>query len=141
LASKAIAVKLLGCLLYCTEFCGSAVQNHKGRLSFDRPRGGNYIVLKSGTSISLDLDGGALNISLGSKLLSYGNFTGNANGWSFNDPYWSYSTNTMVKDGDGTGTLSQPSDGVYPLALTAGAVCRLGYTTSSFTVGDSGEIL
>jgi hypothetical protein len=62
--------------------CGTA----KDVYLWTDPEGANYFILKSGTSISLDLDGEVLDISLGSELLSNGNLTANANGWTFNDP-------------------------------------------------------
>jgi hypothetical protein len=40
------------------------------------PERANYFILESGTSISLDLEGGGLDISLGSELLSNGDSMG-----------------------------------------------------------------
>lgn len=60
--------------------------------------------------------------------LSNGTFTGAATGWTLGTG-WAYSSNTVVKNVDGTGTLSQSC------GATAGVVFVVEYTISNWTVG------
>lgn len=92
------------------------------------PEGTNYLTLKSGASLSLDLEGGVLDVTLGSEILVNGSFTGNADGWTFNTDDWTYNGNAIDKDQDGVTTLSQVPSGTS--LMTVGAYYRLGYTIS-----------
>jgi hypothetical protein len=89
------------------------------------PQGGNYFTLKSGTSLSLDLEGGVLDISLGTEILTNGTFTGNANGWTLGSN-WAYGSNKVAHSSGATATLSQTG----LAALTVGAFYKLEYTTT-----------
>jgi hypothetical protein len=67
--------------------------------------------------------------TLGVDVLTNGTFTGSATGWTLGTG-WAYSANTVVKNADGTGTLTQALTG-----LTIGSVYVLTYTISAWTVG------
>ena len=72
--------------------------------------------------------------AIGTNKITNGTFTGGSTGWTYDDADWSYSANTMVKDQDGTGTLSQASaDMATPLVI--GETYLLTFTISNWTVG------
>jgi hypothetical protein len=62
-------------------------------------------------------------------VLSNGTFTGNATGWTLASG-WAYSSNTVLHNGDGTGTLSEDA-----FASEVGVTYELSYTISALTVG------
>lgn len=72
-------------------------------------------------------------LSLGSEKLTNPNFTGSAASWTLGAG-WAYSANTVVKNADGTGTLSQA---VWSMVtqFIVGEVYTLSFTLSAFTVG------
>jgi len=80
--------------------------------------------------------GGTLNIAGGSGTMQYydtdkvinGTFTGNANSWVV-PTGWAYSSNTIVHNSNGTGSLSQN------VGIVAGKQYRLTLTMSARTVG------
>ena len=65
--------------------------------------------------------------------ITNGTFTGSASSWTLGTG-WAYSANTVVKNADGTGTLSQTS-AAMATPLVAGEVYALEFTVSSMTVG------
>lgn len=62
-------------------------------------------------------------------LVSNGTFTGNATGWTLASG-WQYSSNTVLKNGNGTGTLAEDA-----FAAVVGHTYQVTYTISSWTVG------
>jgi Collagen triple helix repeat (20 copies) len=64
--------------------------------------------------------------TLGSELVTNGSFTGSATGWTLGSG-WTYSSNAVNKDADGTATLSQS------VAITAGKVYAVTFTISNWT--------
>jgi hypothetical protein len=70
-------------------------------------------------------------ITLGTTtLLVNGTFTGNATGWTPEAAAWTYGTNNVNKDANGTGTLAEDA-----FAATIGETYELTYTISSWSVG------
>lgn len=67
--------------------------------------------------------------SLGSELVTNGSFTGSATGWTVPSG-WAYSSNTVVKNSNGTGALVQT---ISPTKITTEYL--LTYTISNWTVG------
>jgi hypothetical protein len=70
---------------------------------------------------------------LGADKITNGTFTGSATGWTLASG-WTYSSNTVKKDGNGTGTLSQTSAGMVT-PLVAGQFYQLTFTISAWSVG------
>lgn len=66
--------------------------------------------------------------SLGSELTTNGTFTGNATGWTLNTG-WAYNSNNVIKNADGTGTLTQS------ITVVAGKLYQVTFAISSWTVG------
>ncbi len=77
-----------------------------------------------------DLDGGRLYESLGAELVTNGTFTGDLTGWTVSDTEWSYYSNSVRKDADGTGTVSQS------LSIEAGALYKFQLTVRNRTAGN-----
>src|SRR3989338_9430576 len=71
--------------------------------------------------------------SLGTEKVTNGTFTGAATSWTLGTG-WAYSANTVTKNADGTGTLSQTS-AAMATALVPGETYALTFTVSSLTVG------
>jgi hypothetical protein len=71
--------------------------------------------------------------SLGSEKITNGTFTGSASSWTLGTG-WAYSSNTVQKNANGTGTLSQTS-AAMATALVPYEIYQLQYTISSWTVG------
>lgn len=71
--------------------------------------------------------------TLGSEKITNGTFTGSSTGWTLGTG-WAYSSNTVTKNADGTGTLSQSSASMVT-PLVAGEMYYLRYQISSFTTG------
>lgn len=72
--------------------------------------------------------------TLGAEKLTNGTFTGSATGWTLGTG-WAYSSNTVVKNADGTGTLSQPAV-TYSYNIPAiGVTYALTFTISAYSVG------
>lgn len=94
------------------------------------PLGLNYFTLKAGTSISVDLDGGVLDVSNGPELVTNGAFLANVNAWTFNADDWTYQV--------GSGDIDHDANGVSPLsqsfATIAGGHYRIGYKISDQSV-------
>jgi hypothetical protein len=67
------------------------------------------------------------------ELLGKGTFTGAADGWTLTSG-WTYATNTMTKDGAGTGALTADAGVFTPVV---GRTYRLTYTVSTWTAGTS----
>lgn len=67
-------------------------------------------------------------VQYAANLITNGTFTGSATGWTLGTG-WAYSSNTVLKNADGDGTLSQT------LAIQAGSKYVLTYTVSARTVG------
>mgnify|MGYP001244486061 FL=1 len=63
-------------------------------------------------------------------LVGDGAFSGGSTNWTFNTTPWTYSTNTMLKDGDGTNTLAHDT-----FAAVTGQRYKLTYTISAWSVG------
>lgn len=84
-----------------------------------------YLTIKAGSHIELDVAGLCLGPLRSATMVTNGAFTGGATGWTYNDGYWSYTSNRMDKDGDGTGALSQAT--VIP---TAAKIYEIVYTLS-----------
>lgn len=74
--------------------------------------------------------------SLGAERLLNGSFTGSATSWTLGTG-WAYSSNTVVKNSDGTGTLSQTYVGSQPYStlVAIGQLHALTFTISDWTVG------
>lgn len=66
--------------------------------------------------------------SVSTDLITNGNFTGSATGWTLGTG-WAYGTNNVTKNADGTGTLTQAITG------TVGKIYLGQYTISNWTVG------
>jgi len=64
------------------------------------------------------------------RLAGDGAFTGGTTNWTFNAAPWTYGTNKLAKDADGTNTLTHDT-----FAAVIGRTYRLSYTISSWTVG------
>lgn len=78
-------------------------------------------------------DGGMLigdTNTVGSELTTNGTFTGNATGWTLGTG-WAYSSNTVTKNADGTGTLTPTT----PLSIVGGKLYRITFDISARTVG------
>lgn len=87
-----------------------------------------------GTSGQVDIEGSlepALDDEAESlELLTNGGFTGSATGWTLGAA-WGYNANTVLKNGDGTNTLSQD-----PGVVTVGKLYRLSYRVTALSVGN-----
>ena len=65
----------------------------------------------------------------GERLLNgYGQFMGNANGWTLNGIYWTYASNTIVCAIGGTATAT-----IMPTNMTAGARYGIEFTLSNYS--------
>lgn len=64
------------------------------------------------------------------RLAGDGAFTGGTTNWTFDAGPWTYGTNNLAKDADGTDALTHDS-----FAAVAGRTYRLSYTLSSWTAG------
>ncbi|MCE5211847.1 MAG: hypothetical protein LLG40_09870 [Deltaproteobacteria bacterium] len=64
------------------------------------------------------------------RLAGDGAFTGGTTNWTFDAAPWTYGTNKLAKDADGTNTLTHDT-----FAAVIGRTYRLSYTISSWTVG------
>ena len=64
------------------------------------------------------------------RLAGDGAFTGGTTNWTFDAAPWTYGTNNLAKDADGTNTLTHDT-----FAAVIGRTYRLSYTISSWTVG------
>lgn len=141
----------------CQNIWNAGVQGQVGNIMGGSPAGYKTLVLKQATSAAFNIfecqDSSSVQTawidplgavagsdvwastvsSLGSEKLTNGTFTGNATGWTLNTG-WTYVTNTVKHDGNGTGTLLQTSAGmVTPLVI--GQMYKLVYTMSAWTVG------
>lgn len=72
--------------------------------------------------------------SVGSNLTVNGTFTGNANNWTPGTG-WAYSTNTVVKGSDGTGTLAQDLTYTNTSQVAKNTTYEVAFTISGWTVG------
>ncbi len=70
---------------------------------------------------------------IGTEKLTNGTFTGNATSWTLGTG-WAYSSNTVTKNADGTGTLSQTS-AAMATAIVPGEVYQLTFTMSGSPIG------
>lgn len=107
---------------------------------------GNYWTLKSGSSISFDLEGKPLwNVADATNLVTNGTFTGAAAEWTFGDAGVHYNANNVIKDGAGTLGISQSLSGMVPGELYKVVVIMSGYGTSGLNItlggGNAGETL
>lgn len=66
--------------------------------------------------------------TLGSERVTNGTFTGSASGWTVGSG-WAYSSNTVIKNSNGTATLSQTN------VVSIGLMYELTYTISGWSVG------
>ncbi|MFH2075550.1 MAG: hypothetical protein ABIJ57_09425 [Pseudomonadota bacterium] len=64
------------------------------------------------------------------RLAGDGAFTGGTTNWTFNAAPWTYGTNALNKDADGTNALTHDT-----FAAVVGRTYRLAFTLSSWTVG------
>ena len=64
------------------------------------------------------------------RLAGDGAFTGGTTNWTFDAAPWTYGTNKLAKDADGTNTLTHDT-----FAAVIGRTYRLSYTISNWTVG------
>jgi hypothetical protein len=107
---------------------------------------GSYWTLKSGSSISFDLEGRPLwNVAEATNLVKNGTFTGDAMYWTFGDAGVHYNANNVIKDGAGTLGISQTIDDLIPGDLYKVVVTMSGYGTSGLNItiggGSAGETL
>lgn len=113
----------------------------------DPSRRGYKIGIKTSTPLKdLDIGGDAIiadPTDLDAEKITNGTFTGNANSWALGTG-WAYSSNTVVKNADGEGTLTQTSGGMQT-PLAAGEVYVLTFnltnvttTNESFTISFGG---
>ena len=108
--------------------------------------GGNYWTLKSGSSISFDLEGKPLwNAAEATNLVSNGTFTGAAGEWTFGDAGVHYNSNNVIKDGAGTLGISQAIPALVQGELYKVIVTMSGYGTSGLNIsiggGNAGETI
>jgi hypothetical protein len=90
---------------------------------------GSYWTLKSGSTMTFDLEGINLaNAPLSTNLITNGTFTGNANGWTLPGG-WAYSSNEARKSGAGTTAMTQS------VAVTPGMLYKISMTWTALTVG------
>ena len=106
---------------------------------------GNYWTLKSGSSISFDLEGKPLaNVAESTNLVTNGTFTGGADEWTFGDAGVHYNANNVIKDGAGTLGISQAIT-LTPGDLYKVVVTMSGYGTSGLNItlggGTAGETI
>ncbi len=93
---------------------------------------GTSIIPKARLHSSLDILSSAYN-SLGAEKLTNAGFTGGLTGWTAGTG-WQYDANTILKNSDGTGTLSQTSAGMVT-PLIAGEYYLVTIPVSLWTVG------
>lgn len=105
------------------------------------PLGAKFFTLKSGASITIDLDGGVLDVSEGTELVTNGIFLTNANAWVFNTDDWTYQVST--------GDIDHDQNGTHPLSqnfvTVPGGHYRMGYkvldqAAAGFTVSLGGTV-
>ncbi len=73
--------------------------------------------------------------SLGTEKIYLGNFTGGIDArWTYDDADWSYGTNNVVKDADGTGTFGQTSANMVT-PIVPGEMYYLSYNVSNLVAG------
>lgn len=107
---------------------------------------GNYWTLKSGSSISFDLEGKPLaNVAESTNLVTNGTFTGAANEWTFGDAGVHYNANNVIKDGAGTLGIYQAISAMVAGDLYKIVVTMSGYGTSGLNIsvggGNAGETI
>lgn len=95
------------------------------------PQGTNYFTLKSGTSLSLDLEGGVLDINAGSELVTNGACGNPGTGWTFTGGQWSFAGGNMLHVTGNTGACTQTLVDL----LTVGALYLLAYDLTYNTAG------
>ena len=108
-------------------------------------KSGNYIAnywsIKAGASLAVDI-GATKYYGAGeynnTTLVTNGNFTGNATGWTYDDAFWSYYSNAIQKDQDGTSKVLSQSINVSPLNLYIAVFTVSGFSTAGFTVSIGG---
>jgi hypothetical protein len=104
--------------------------------------GTDYWTLKAGTTLAIDMDGARFASAADStNLITNGTFTGDADDWTFDVAVYTYNANTMLKDANGVGVLSQPISSFIPDRTYQVNVTVSGYADNGFTVaiGDGGE--
>src|SRR4030042_1835549 len=103
--------------------CRTAVDVY---LSNDPTPGQTYGTLKAGTNLPWLIGGGSLHAQRGEEKVTNGSFLGNATGWTVPATPWTYNSNAVDKDGDGTDALAQAT-----CAGVVDEIYEVGFTISS----------
>jgi hypothetical protein len=91
-----------------------------------------YWTLKSGSSLTLDLEGTKYASAVeATNLISNGTFTGSQAFWTVDETAWTWNvvTDKIEKDADGTGVISQPLS-----SFTPDRIYQVNLTMSTYTV-------
>lgn len=94
-------------------------------------QGTDYFTLKSGTSLSLDLEGGVLDINTGSELVTNGACANPGTGWTFTVGQWAFGGSKALHVTGNTGALTQTMTDL----LTVGGLYVLSYDLTYNTAG------
>lgn len=95
----------------------------------DNPSGNNYYTLKANQYLEWEVRE-IMGASVGATdLVTNGNFTGNATGWTFSGANFAYGTNNIVKTAGNAHTAYQR------IVTRENQLYEVNYTTSSFSAG------